>query len=49
MKHAQKSDIPSVTDHVSKLVHIGKATLDKLQNLRQAAVDEGFTVQVCWE
>jgi hypothetical protein len=31
VKHAIKSDIPSIGDHISKLVHIGKATVDKLQ------------------
>ena len=31
VKHAIKSDIPSIHDHISKLVHIGKATVDKLQ------------------
>eukprot|EP00197_Chlamydomonas_leiostraca_P008112 CAMPEP_0202870554 /NCGR_PEP_ID=MMETSP1391-20130828/16057_1 /ASSEMBLY_ACC=CAM_ASM_000867 /TAXON_ID=1034604 /ORGANISM="Chlamydomonas leiostraca, Strain SAG 11-49" /LENGTH=611 /DNA_ID=CAMNT_0049551153 /DNA_START=278 /DNA_END=2109 /DNA_ORIENTATION=+ len=46
VKHAIKSDIPSVADHVSKLVHIGKATVDKLLNLRQAAADEGFEISV---
>ena len=30
VKHAVKSDIPCVADHVSKLVHIGKATVAKL-------------------
>jgi TnpA family transposase len=47
VKHAIKSDIPSVTDSVSKLVHIGKATVEKLHNLRQAATEEGFAIQVC--
>lgn len=46
VKHAIKSDIPSVTDSVSKLVHIGKATVEKLHNLRQSARDEGFTLNV---
>jgi len=46
VKHAIKSDIPSITDSVSKLVHIGKATVEKLNNLRQAAMDEGFMIQV---
>jgi hypothetical protein len=27
VKHAIKSDIPCVDDHISKLVHIGKATV----------------------
>lgn len=39
VKHAIKSDIPSIGDHISKLVHIGKATVDKLQVRR----DGGWT------
>lgn len=46
VKHAIKSDIPSVADHVSKLVHIGKATVDKLADLRAAAREEGFEINV---
>jgi len=46
VKHAIKSDIPSIADQVSKLVHIGKATMEKLVNIRQAAVEEGFVIQV---
>ncbi|GLI70279.1 hypothetical protein VaNZ11_015212 [Volvox africanus] len=42
VKHAIKSDIPSVMDSVSKLVHIGKATVDKLIDLRAAFQEEGF-------
>ncbi|GIL85694.1 hypothetical protein Vretimale_13197 [Volvox reticuliferus] len=42
VKHAIKSDIPSVMDSVSKLVHIGKATVDKLTDLRTAFQEEGF-------
>lgn len=42
VKHAIKSDIPSVADPVAKLVHIGKATVDKLLDLRGAARDEGL-------
>ncbi len=41
VKHAIKSDIPSVADHVSKLLHIGKATVDKLTDLRAAFQEEG--------
>ena len=44
VKHAIKSDIPSVADSVSKLVHIGKATVDKLVDLRGAAREEGFEI-----
>jgi len=44
VKHAIKSDIPSIGDHISKLVHIGKATVDKLQvgtrqTMQQRAAD----------
>lgn len=46
VKHAIKSDIPSVTDPISKLVHIGKATVDKLQDIRKAAHEEGFKIKV---
>lgn len=46
VKHAIKSDIPSVADHVSKLVHIGKATVDKLLDLRSAAAEEGFEIHI---
>lgn len=38
-----QSDIPCVADHVSKLVHVGKATVDKLTDLRQV----GFRVGAC--
>lgn len=41
VKHAIKSDIPSVGDHISKLLHIGKATVDKLMDLRAAFQEEG--------
>eukprot|EP00798_Chlamydomonas_sp_ICE-L_P015740 gene15740-21861_t len=46
VKHAIKSDIPSIDDHVSKMVHIGKATVEKLQDLRAAAAEEGFEINV---
>ncbi|KAG2502074.1 hypothetical protein HYH03_000567 [Edaphochlamys debaryana] len=46
VKHAIKSDIPSVKDHISKLQHIGKATVDKLQDLRAAFQEEGFDVKL---
>ncbi len=46
VKHAIKSDIPSVADSVSKLVHIGKATVDKLMDLRASAREEGFEISV---
>ncbi|GAX84826.1 hypothetical protein CEUSTIGMA_g12247.t1 [Chlamydomonas eustigma] len=46
VKHAIKSDIPSVADSVSKLVHIGKATVDKLLDLRNAAKEEGFEIGI---
>jgi hypothetical protein len=44
VKHAIKSDIPSITDHVGKIVHIGKATVDKLLDLRAAAAEEKLEV-----
>ena len=44
VKHAIKSDIPCVADSVSKLVHIGKATVDKLVDLRGASREEGFEI-----
>lgn len=46
VKHAIKSDIPSVSDSVSKLVHIGKATVDKLMDLRASAREEGFEISI---
>ncbi|KXZ52067.1 hypothetical protein GPECTOR_10g1090 [Gonium pectorale] len=46
VKHAIKSDIPSVGDHISKLQHIGKATVEKLMDLRQAFQEEGFDVRL---
>jgi hypothetical protein len=46
VKHAIKSDIPSIGDHISKLVHIGKATVDKLQDIRQAAVEENLDLEL---
>ena len=44
VKHAIKSDIPSVADHASKLVHVGKATVDKLLDLRAAAAEENLSL-----
>lgn len=46
VKGAIKSDIPSIGDHISKLVHVGKATVDKLQDLRGAAHEESLDVDV---
>lgn len=46
VKHAIKSDIPSIGDHISKLVHIGKATVDKLVDVRQAAAEENLDFEV---
>ena len=46
VKHAIKSDIPCVSDPVSKLLHIGKATVDKLMDLRGAAREEGFEIGI---
>jgi hypothetical protein len=46
VKHAIKSDIPSIGDHISKLVHVGKATVDKLQDIRQAGAEENLEVDL---
>lgn len=46
VKHAIKSDIPSIGDHISKLVHIGKATVDKLQDIKQAAAEESMEIDL---
>lgn len=46
VKHAIKSDIPSIQDSVAKLVHIGKATMDKLVDLKGAAREEGFDLAI---
>lgn len=46
VKHAIKSDIPSIGDHVSKLVHIGKATVDKLQDIQNAAAEESLDIKL---
>lgn len=48
VKHAIKSDIPCVADHVSKLVHIGKATVDKLLDLRQVRGWAAGWYTRCW-
>lgn len=46
VKHAQKSDIPLTDDHVSKLVHVGKATMDKLADLRRAASEDNVRIDI---
>lgn len=46
VKHAIKSDIPSIGNHISKLVHIGKATVDKLQDIKQAAAEESMDIDL---
>lgn len=59
VKHAIKSDIPSIGDHISKLVHIGKATVDKLQvtgvlaapvvGVPTLALSRRTMLQQCWD
>ena len=46
VKHAIKSDIPSIQDSIAKLIHIGKATMDKLIDLKAAAREEGFDLAI---
>lgn len=46
VKGAIKSDIPSVAEPISKLVHIGKATVDKLVDLRGAAKEEDIEIDI---
>ena len=43
---AGKVEIPNVDDHVSKLEHMGKETVKKLQDLRGAAMQVGLEVNV---
>ena len=38
---AGKVDIPSIEDHVSKLEHMGKETVKKLQDIHGAAMQVG--------
>ena len=46
MKQSVKSDIPSIADHISKLIHIGKASVTKLQDLRGTAMADGYEILV---
>ena len=39
---AGKVDIPSIEDHVSKLEHMGKETVKKLQDIHGAAMQVGL-------
>ena len=41
-----KADIPSVDDHVSKLEHMGKETVKKLQDLARSAHEAGLNVDL---
>ncbi len=43
---AGKVEIPNVDDHVSKLEHMGKETVKKLQDIRGSAVQCGIEVSV---
>eukprot|EP00798_Chlamydomonas_sp_ICE-L_P030155 gene30155-35135_t len=43
---AGKVDIPSLDDHVSKLEHMGKETVKKLQDIRTAAVQAGIDIDI---
>lgn len=43
---AGKVEIPNVDDHVSKLEHMGKETVKKLQDLRGAAGNMGIELEV---
>lgn len=43
---AGKVEIPNVDDHVSKLEHMGKETVKKLQDIRGAAIGSGIDISV---
>ncbi len=43
---ANKVDIPSIEDAVSKLDHMGRETVKKLQDLRMAALQAGMEIDV---
>lgn len=43
---AGKVEIPNVDDHVSKLEHMGKETVKKLQDIRGAAIQAGVEINV---
>lgn len=42
VRGAMKSDIPSVSDRIDKLVHMGKMSVQKLRNLEQSAREAGM-------
>ena len=43
---AGKVEIPNVDDHVSKLEHMGKETVKKLQDIRTAAVQASVEINI---
>lgn len=43
---AGKADIPKIDDHVSRLEHMGKETVRKLQDLRSAAEGASVTLKL---
>lgn len=43
---AGKVEIPNVDDHVSKLEHMGKETVKKLQDLKLAAIQAGLDISI---
>ena len=43
---AGKVEIPNVDDHVSKLEHMGKETVKKLQDIHTAAIQAGVEIAV---
>ena len=43
---AGKVDIPSIDDHVSKLEHMGKETVRKLQDIAAAAQQVGIEIDI---
>eukprot|EP00775_Hariotina_reticulata_P013584 gene13584-13709_t len=46
VKHALKNDIPCIDDDISKLLHVGRATIDKLKDIKKAAAEEGKELHV---
>lgn len=43
---AAKVEVPSQDDHVSKLIHMGKETVKKLRNIKEAAINVGVDIDV---
>lgn len=39
-------EIPNVDDHVSKLEHMGKETVKKLQDIKGAAIQAGVDINI---